>query len=193
MIEIYETVLPLLGNRKYIHSTTFIKYLMSLNIPINDISIRFRSVATKPSYKLFLLDESDREDINQMVASGTLTLDNNVRKKFFFVENNDSDSSECNVIEDDIPFSMSDVLDKFHLVDFIASDSKKQCARFYDQRTHQLFMVRIDINNILSCDWPLVAETRVKSVSSRLSVTYHQSDSIIANLHGIIREKKDDI
>lgn len=184
MIKIQKISLPLLGGRKYVHSTTFTKFLLDVDSGINQLEIKFRKVSTTANYEFSI--STDRQDANSDVH-GTCNIGDQIFNFSFM-------ALEAGMQPQKILESTSDintVISKFDLVDAVVGDSKKLCDNFYDSVEQQLFMVRIELKNIKSIEYPLRLTSEVKKSGSRINVKYRSNNLEIADLLGVIREKNE--
>lgn len=176
-----ELELPLIGKRTYVHSTTFLKTILSESDNSNHITIRFKKISETTRYLLLINNFSIQTDDDD--CSGTLTLKNNDLLNFSFkplVTDNEAIIEESST-------NTSVINNHNDLVDYIVTDSKSLCDGLYDSTVSMLYMAKIEINNLCNLMYPITLQSEIKFTSSRFVVIYKSNNIIVAKLLGLLK------
>lgn len=175
-------MLPFLGNRRYVHSTTIIKWLVDYHPDLDGIIIKFRQLATSNHY-MYVEGESKK---TEAPVFGHAVLSNGVTLSFNFIPVNTPNTVS---VSDDGIVDIFRVTSKYELVDALVLHSKTLCDGLYDSSIDQLYMLKIELGGISRLDWPPKLSWTQKVVGSRITVKYFSDELQVGEFTGLIRSK----
>lgn len=176
--------LPKIGNRSYVHSTTFIKFLISKFPNVSQVLIKFSDVAIATEYEFILHNNVEKK---YKFCTHGFIRDTTGVIKFGFIQHSLNNQQSINTNHTYEPNLKCNSMDS--LIDTVVLHSKSLCTDLYNKDTDVIYMASVELCNVSNIIWPIDLNYTMTESGNRITVTYANKECKIAKLFGIIKEK----
>ena len=169
-------ILPHIGERTYIHSSSFVNCLLDLFPNLNTASIKFTNVS---------------KNCNQILKTGPSHIDGNVYgfvdDTYFSFVDNDKELSTHNIKEP--PILSIDVLNRNTFIWNAVANFRKSYQPHFDTTKGQPVIAKIELKNFSNINWPANFGYNMKYTPTRTACEYTYNNQIICQQIGITTGK----